>query len=92
MANLGITFAPIFWGICAMLAELAGGICLTLGLFTRIAATMMAFVMCVAIIHHLKKGDSYGYVSFPLSQLVIFIALIIMGSGTYSLDYYLFQA
>lgn len=91
MANLGITFAPMFWGICAMLAELVGGICLTLGFGTRIAACFMSFVMFVAIIHHIQKGDSYGYISFPLSQLVVFVGLIIAGSGIYSLDYYLFS-
>lgn len=91
MGNLGIKFVPIFWGICAMLSEGVGGMCLTLGLGTRIAASFMSFVMFVAITYHLKNGDSYGYISFPLSQLVIFISLIITGSGIYSLDYYLFS-
>jgi len=91
MANLGITFAPLFWGICAMLAELVGGLCLTVGLCTRVAAAFMAFTMFVAVIYHVKKGDSYGYISFPLSQMLIFIALLIAGSGRYSLDYWLFS-
>lgn len=90
MANVGITFAPLFWGICAMLSELVGGICLTLGLGTRIAAAFMAFTMLIAVIHHIKKGDSYGYISFPLSQMIIFIGLLIAGSGKYSLDFYFF--
>ena len=90
MKNLGIHFGPLFWGVCAMLAELLGGISLSLGLLTRLATPFMAFVMFVAIVHHLAKGDSYGYISFPLSQLVIFIGLFIAGSGPYSLDYYLF--
>jgi putative oxidoreductase len=89
MAHLGIRFTPVFWGICAMLSEFGGGICLTIGLGTRIAACFMAFVMFVAIVHHIKKGDSYGYISFPLSQLVIFVGLIIAGSGPFSLDQYL---
>lgn len=88
MANFGITFAPLFWGILAMLSELLGGISLTLGLGTRIAAFFMSCVMIVAIRYHIKNGDSYGYISFPLSQLVIFIGLFITGSGVYSLDYY----
>ena len=91
MANLGITFAPLFWGICAMMSEFGGGICLTIGLGTRIAACFMSFVMFVAIVYHVKKGDSYGYISFPLSQLIIFISLIIAGSGPFSLDYLLFS-
>ncbi|MEX0940844.1 MAG: DoxX family protein [Candidatus Babeliales bacterium] len=90
MRNLGITFVPLFWGICAMLSEFLGGICLTLGLGTRIAACFMSFTMLVAIIHHIAKGDSYGYISFPLSQLIIFISLVIAGSGIFSLDNYFF--
>ena len=90
MANLGITFAPLFWGICAMLSEFVGGICLTLGLGTRIAAAFMAFTMFVAVIHHIVKGDSYGYISFPLSQMIVFIGLLFAGSGMFSLDYLFF--
>jgi len=89
MKNIGITFAPLFWGICAALSLLIGGICLTIGFATRIAAAFMAFTMLIAVIHHIRKGDSYGYISFPLSQMIIFIGLAIAGSGIYSLDYYL---
>ncbi len=91
MAHLGITFAPLFWGICAVLAELVGGICLTLGLGTRIASAFLAFTMLVAVVYHMKKGDSYGYISFPLSQMIVFIGLMIAGGGSYSLDHYLFE-
>ena len=90
MGNLGITFVPLFWGFCAALSECVGGICLTLGLGTRIAASFMAFTMFVAVVHHIAKGDSYGGISFPLSQMIIFIALIIAGGGKFSLDYYWF--
>lgn len=90
MANLGITMFPLFWGICAMLAELGGGVALTLGLCTRIAAFFMAFTMLVAITYHLKNGDSYGYISFPLSQLIVFVGFMIAGAGIYSLDHYFF--
>ncbi len=90
MSNLGITFAPLFWGFCAAFSECVGGICLILGLGTRVAASFMAFTMFVAVVHHIIKGDSYGYITFPLSQMIIFITLIIAGSGKFSLDYYLF--
>ncbi|MGE0206901.1 MAG: DoxX family protein [Candidatus Babeliales bacterium] len=86
MALVGITFAPLFWGICAMLSELGGGICLMLGFYTRIAAAFMAFTMLIALIYHIKKGDSFTVYAFPLSQLLIFIGLMIAGSGDFSLD------
>ena len=89
MKNLGIDFAPLFWGICAMLSEFVGGMCLMLGLCTRIAAFFLSSTMIVAIIYHFKNGDSYGYYSFPMSQLVVFIAFIIAGGGIYSLDHIL---
>lgn len=79
MGNLGIHFAPVFWGICAMLSEFVGGILLTVGFGVRLATPFMAFVMVVATVYHMKKGDSYGYISFPLSQLLIFICLFIAG-------------
>ena len=89
MANLGITFFPIFWGICAATAEFVGGLCLTIGFGTRIACVFLTFTMFVAVIHHIKKGDSWGYISFPLTMLIIFVGFMIAGSGIYSLDFYL---
>lgn len=88
MKNIGITFAPLFWGFCAMLSEFLGGICLTVGFCTRVAAAFMAFTMFVAVMYHIRKGDSYGYISFPLSQMFIFIAFTLAGSGPFSLDHF----
>ena len=89
MANLGITFAPAFWGLCAIAAEFLGGICLTLGLGTRVACVFMAFTMLVAVMHHIAKGDPWGYISHPLALMVVFIGFVFIGSGIYSLDFYL---
>lgn len=89
MANLGITCFPIFWGVCAASAEFLGGICLTFGFGTRIACVFMVFTMFVAVVHHIKKGDSWGYISFPLTCMIVFIGLLFAGSGMYSLDYLL---
>ena len=91
MSHLGITFAPIFWGFCAMLAEFVGGICLTLGFCTRIAALFLICTMLVAISYHVAKGDSFMIYSAPIANLVIFIGLLIAGGGIYSLDHYLFS-
>lgn len=90
MSHLGITFTPIFWGFCAMLAEFVGGICLTLGFCTRIAALFLSCVMLVATSYHVSKGDPFMIYSAPIANLVIFIGLLIAGGGVYSLDHYLF--
>ena len=57
MGNLGIGFAPVFWGFMAAFAELVGGACLILGFMPRIACGLLFITMAVATVFHLKKGD-----------------------------------
>lgn len=85
MQYFGITFAPVFWGFMAACAEFFGGIALTLGLYTRIAAIFPACVMIVAIVMHLNKGDDFTIYSHPISNLIIFVSLMCMGGGMWSL-------
>ncbi len=91
MSNLGITFAPVFWGFLASLSEFGGGILIFFGLFTRPAAAFMAFTMLVAAIQHLSVRDPWYMVMNPLEMLAVFIALLFIGAGKYSLDYLLFN-
>tara|TARA_R100001163_G_C5061930_1_gene198903 strand:- start:1246 stop:1563 length:318 start_codon:yes stop_codon:yes gene_type:complete len=86
MKNLGINWGFILWGILAALAEFGGGISLTLGFGTRFYSLLLAITMLVAVIHHIKKGDPWGYISFPLGLMIVFIGLVISGSGPYSID------
>src|SRR5262245_20844136 len=86
MGNLGVTFAPAFWGFMAALAEFGGGICLVLGFATRPAAVLMAFNMLVAAMFHLKKHDGLGVASHAIEDGVAFLALIFLGPGKYSID------
>ena len=91
MAHFGITFWPTVWGFLGMLAELGGGFCLVLGLGTRFAAAALVFMMTVALSYHITKGDTFNDVwSHAFTMLFIFIGLCIAGSGSYSLDHYLF--
>jgi putative oxidoreductase len=90
MKNLGITFFPLFWGICAGLAEGLGGFLLAIGLFAKIDALFIAFTMFVAMTMHYKKGDPWGYISHPLLVCMMMIGFMIAGPGRYSLDYLLF--
>ena len=89
MSNLGINFAPVFWGFIAALTEFVGGILIILGLFTRTASVFLALTMLVATIHHLSMLDPWYAVFSPLKMLAIFIALIFLGAGKYSIDYLL---
>lgn len=86
MANLGITFAPVFWGFMAALAEFGGGIMLVLGLFTRPTSAFMAFTMLVAFMQHTSKLDPWNRAIYPMEMFAVFMALLFIGAGKYSID------
>ena len=86
MGNLGITFAPVFWGFMAMLAEFLGGILLALGFFARPACLFMAFTMLVATVMHLTKGDGFLVASHAIENGIVLFSLIFIGPGRYSVD------
>ena len=80
--------APGFFGPFVALVEFFGGIAITLGLLTRLAALGVGATMVVAILTvHLKQGFfNPGGVEFPLSLLASAIALVVAGAGAYSVD------
>ena len=80
--------APGFFGPFVAFVEFFGGIAITLGLLTRLAALGVGATMVVAILTvHLKQGFfNPGGVEFPLSLLGSAIALVIAGAGAYSAD------
>jgi len=91
MGNLGIHFAPAFWGFLSALAEFGGGACLILGLLTRPTAAVMAFNMLVAVTMHLVMGQGLETASHALEDLFLFSGLIFTGAGRYSLDQLIFK-
>lgn len=75
-ASLALTvFAEVF---CSVL--------LILGLGTRLAAIPLLITMLVAalIVH---SNDGFGRQELGLLYAVIYITLLVLGAGTYSLDY-----
>ena len=89
MGNLGITFAPAFWGFMAAFAELVGGACLLLGLMFRPACALLTFTMIVATLFHLNNGDGIMGSSHAIEAFIVFFGLIFVGSGKYSIDFFL---
>lgn len=89
MGNLGISFLPVFWGFMAAFTEFAGSILLMLGALFRPAAALLAFYMFVAVLLHLNlpaDSPSAGWsgASHALELLVVYIALILTGPGSYA--------
>lgn len=86
MGSLGISAFPVFWGFLAACAEFFGGLCLILGLFTRVAALFLAGNLAVATIMHLTGGDGIARASHAIEDGIVFLSLIFIGAGAYSLD------
>ena len=86
MANLGITFFPVFWGFMAAFAEFAGALLVAMGFLTRAAAFLVAFTMAVAVFDHIHGGDKLADAADAFQLLVVFTAILIAGAGQYSID------
>lgn len=91
MGHMGIPI-PIVAAAVVTWVEFLGGAALILGLFTRIAALLLAFDMLVAV---LKVHLSHGFFApmgfeFPLTLLIANLALAIGGSGSLAIDNLLF--
>ncbi len=86
MNVLGIDFAQTAWGFMAALSECAGGILLILGLFTRPACFFLLTTMVIATMMHIGKGDSFLKYSHAMESGILFLSLILIGPGEYSVD------
>ncbi|MDO5664643.1 MAG: DoxX family protein [Bacteroidia bacterium] len=86
MSNLGINFAPTFWGFMAAFAETVGGILFALGLFFRPATLLLIGTMVVALVMHFSQGDNFMKYGHALDLLIIFVAALLTGPGKYSFD------
>jgi putative oxidoreductase len=87
--NFGLAFAPTFWGFMAALAEFGGGLCLVLGLFIKPAMILLVINLIVASSSHFAKGQGPSGASHAIEDGVVFLSLIFIGPGKYSLDNYI---
>ncbi len=94
---------PLAFAWIAALTEFVGGLCIALGIGTRIAASFAAFTMFVAAFfrHRLFQHilvwlgtltppedvvESWGNPERAATYMLIFVALIFLGGGKFSLD------
>ena len=80
---------PVFSGYAAKIIELAGGILLALGLFTRIVCMLLMIVM-LGVIFTMGGGDPFNSEGAALFFL-LFANFCFAGPGKFSLDYLLFD-
>jgi putative oxidoreductase len=86
MKYVGIQSVPVFWGFMAAFSEFFGGICIILGLFFRPACILLTITMAVAALMHLGKGDGLNVASHAIEDGIVFLSLILIGPGKYSID------
>lgn len=90
----GLAAAGIPGGVAAAylaaLAEFVGGMALIAGLLFRPTTVVLGFTMLVALIFHLRHGDSFITYSHALESGILFMALTVAGPGRFSVDHRLF--
>jgi putative oxidoreductase len=81
MANIGITFAPMFWGLAAALSESLGGLLFAAGLFFRPVCVAMLTVMVMATIE--QFGRPMPAPEHALKNAFVFAGMFLVGPGRY---------
>jgi putative oxidoreductase len=88
MDKVGFRPAP-FWALTASLGEFGGGLLIAVGLLSPLGGLAAIATMAVAVVtaHWSKEFfANKGGFEFPLTYLVVGLALALTGPGRYSLD------
>jgi putative oxidoreductase len=81
----------LFWAWAVTLTELVGGICLAIGLLTRLAAVPIFLFLITAVTYHMKNGYYWndGGFEYPLMWAVVTLVFLTRGGGRASVDNWL---
>jgi putative oxidoreductase len=83
--NIGIPMAGIMAWVVAIV-EFFGGIMVLFGAYAKIPYLLLAFIMVVALLTT-KLGGEFPAARLDMMLLLTNIALFLMGSGRFSVDY-----
>jgi putative oxidoreductase len=86
MKVVGISYAPAFWGFMAAIIETFGGLLLMIGLAFRPVCLLLVLNLIVAALMHFSKGDGLQGASHAIEDAIMFLGLIFIGPGLYSID------
>ena len=88
LSRLGFA-PPLLWSYVATCAELIGGICLLLGLGTKIASLVLfVFIIIAGVAVHMKNGFFLrgGGVEYTFIIACMCLSLFILGTGKLGLN------
>ena len=86
MKVVGISYAPAFWGFMAAVIETFGGLLLMIGLAFRPVCLLLVINLTIAALMHLSKGDGLKGSSHAIEDAIMFLGLVFIGPGIYSID------
>ena len=86
MTHLGIKFFPVFWGFSCAMVETIGGVLLIIGFLFRPTTILLSMNFVVASVLLYKTSSSFTEWSRPVEMLILFVSLIFIGAGKYSVD------
>jgi putative oxidoreductase len=86
MKTVGISFAPAFWGFMAAIIETFGGLLLMIGLAFRPVCLLLFLNLIVAALMHFSKGDGLQGAAHAIEDAIMFLGLLFIGPGIYSVD------
>lgn len=84
--HIGIHFWPAIWGFLAAVTETFGGFLLIIGLAFRPVCILMIITLIIAAASHIGQGEGLKGASHAIEDAIIFIGLLFVGPGKYSVD------
>ena len=85
MGIFGLDFLPTMWGFLAAVAEFGAALLVVVGILTRPAALMLVGTMAVAATAHIT-GVIEGSPEMAFLYGAVFLSILIVGPGRYSVD------